>query len=135
MNFTSNIYVIDDDEIHQFTMKKLLSMLGLSNHVTKFRNGEEAITFLKTQTENKKYLPDIIYLDINMPIMNGFEFLEEFSKLKSRLAKQVKIYMVSSSVDDVDIKKAIENKEIVSYLTKPIDLNELKSTIIDTKIA
>lgn len=74
---------------------------------------------------NDKELPDVIFLDIDMPIMDGFEFMEEYVKLKPKLGKKITIYMVSSSVDPVDIDRAKKISEITDYIIKPITQDQL----------
>ena len=124
------IYIIDDDQIYQFTTKKALEILGFQNKIKSFLDGEEAMNFISNNIENEEELPDIIFLDINMPIMNGYEFLDEFLSVNSKFTKKVTIHLVSSSVDQVDIDKAEKNSHIASYITKPIKIEKLK-TILD----
>jgi CheY-like chemotaxis protein len=79
--------------------------------------------------DNSSNLPDVIFLDINMPVMDGFQFMEEYIKLKPQLSKQITIYMATSSVDEVDIKRAKQISEIADYLVKPIEPDKLLSII------
>jgi CheY-like chemotaxis protein len=78
---------------------------------------------------NDVELPDIIFLDIDMPIMDGFQFMEEYVKIKPKLGKKITIYMVSSSVDPVDIERARKISEITDYIVKPITQNQLTDII------
>jgi len=71
-------------------------------------------------------LPDVILLDINMPVMDGWEFMHEFAKIKPRTGKKIAVYMVSSSVDLNDIHRAKNISEVSDYLFKPVRINQLK---------
>ncbi|OAB81439.1 response regulator [Cochleicola gelatinilyticus] len=120
-----NICVIDDDKIYQFTISKTIKVYDLANEILIFSDGEEALDFFIKNIDNTKDLPDIILLDINMPIMDGFQFMEEYIKLKPRVGKKILIYMVSSSVDPSDIRRAEMISEISDYIIKPIEPGEL----------
>ncbi|WP_178985459.1 response regulator [Winogradskyella helgolandensis] len=122
-----NICIIDDDDIYQFTITKILQSLKLNKKIIAFSDGEEALDFMIANLYNDDELPDVIFLDINMPIMDGFQFMEEYVKLKPKWNKKITIYMVSSSVDPVDIEKANKISDISDYIIKPIKPNELKS--------
>ena len=91
-----NICIVDDDEIYKFTVLKTLESLKLNKKVKVFSDGDEAFNFLLENLNNKKILPDVILLDINMPIMDGFQFMEEFIKIKPRVGKKITIYMAVS---------------------------------------
>lgn len=117
-----NVCLIDDDKIYQFTARKILESTGLAKNILSFYNGNEAILYLKDR-ENKENdrLPDVIFLDINMPVMNGWQFLEEFKKITGHIKKAITIYVVSSSVDDCDIQKSREFPSVTDYIVKPIN--------------
>ncbi len=114
------ICIIDDDDVYQYTVSRTIKTSQLAREVLVFSDGEEAINFMIDNVANSTEIPDVIFLDINMPIMDGFEFMEEFVKLKPRVGKVVKIYMVSSSVDPVDMERALKISEISDYIVKPI---------------
>jgi CheY-like chemotaxis protein len=120
-----NVCLIDDDKIYQFTARKILESTGLAKKILSFYNGSEAIVFLKQRfSTDQNELPDIIFLDINMPVMNGWQFLEEYHKINDRFQKTITIFVVSSSVDDCDIQRSKEFSEVTDYIVKPI--NRLK---------
>ncbi|GAA4231731.1 response regulator [Postechiella marina] len=124
-----NICIVDDDEIYQFTISKMLKTFNFGDKIISFEDGEEALHYMMDNLNNEKELPDVIFLDINMPIMDGFQFMEEYVKIKPKLSKIVTIYMVSSSVDPVDIERARKIAEISDYIIKPIKPGELKTII------
>ncbi|NLP59104.1 response regulator [Lutibacter sp. B1] len=72
------ICIVDDDEIYQFTITKIIELNNLAEKTIVFSDGEEALDFITENFDNGKKLPDIIFLDINMPIMDGFQFIEEY---------------------------------------------------------
>lgn len=112
--------LIDDDSIYTYTMERMLSNGGYCNNLMIFKDGEEAIAYFKSILTETDKIPDVIFLDVNMPVMGGWEFLEEFSQLKPTLAKNVTIYVVSSSVFASDIEKAKSISAVSDYIIKPI---------------
>ena len=120
-----NAFIIDDDDIYIFGIKKLVQIKKLCKEIHTFSNGFDALQRLKELEAQKKPFPEIILLDIKMPVMNGWEFMEKFSEIDESLRKDTKTYMVSSSIDPEDIEKANKLREIEEYIIKPIDLNTL----------
>lgn len=117
-----NVCLIDDDKVYQFTSKMILEATLLTSRITTFFNGQEAIEFfLDPANQQIDILPDVIFLDINMPIMNGWNFLEAFDKIFYTLPKKILIYVVSSSVDDSDIEKSKSFVSVADYVIKPIN--------------
>jgi CheY-like chemotaxis protein len=135
MNKPFIICIVDDDEIYKFTMRKTIEMNKLARKVLIFSDGEEALDFITDNLGNNQDLPDVIFLDINMPIMDGFQFMQEYIKIKPRVGKKITIYMVSSSVDADDIEKANEISDIAGYLIKPIKASELNDIIAELEKA
>lgn len=124
-----NICIIDDDSIYQYTITKTIEAYNLAKGIMIFSDGEEALDFFIRNLDCSENLPDIILLDINMPIMDGFQFMQEYIKIKPRVGKKILIYMVSSSVDSNDIEKAKRIGEISDYIIKPIKPGELISIV------
>lgn len=110
--------MVDDDNIYQFTAKKTLESMGLAQEVSIFPDGEQALAFIKQNLSRPELLPDVIFLDINMPIMDGWQFVEAFQELK--LPRKIALYMVSSSVDEADLKRSQEYPVIDDYIIKPV---------------
>lgn len=130
-----SICLIDDDQIYTFGFKKLINLKGFNSKVINFRDGEQAIMWIKTRL-NSALLPDIIFLDINMPNMDGWEFMKEFAEIKSQLGKKITIYMLSSSIDLNDIYRAKNILDVEDYIFKPVNghqlteiLNEAQQTV------
>lgn len=129
-NDVLNICIVDDDNIYQFAMGRILkSMEDVPKQIITFSDGEEAIEYFEKQINTQSSLPDVLLLDINMPIMDGFQFLEAYNKLKSKIKQRIAIYMISSSVDPVDIETANKFDCITDYVTKPLKSTVLKDII------
>ncbi|WP_338841065.1 response regulator [Flavobacterium ginsenosidimutans] len=119
--------IIEDNLIDQFITKKLLKK-GLDvNPLYIANNGKEGIDWL---LKNPNHNSLVIFLDIQMPIMNGFEFLDEFSRLPEDIKEKIRIYVLSSTLDIDEIKKAKENKYVSDFWNKPFRLDTLKSTFL-----
>lgn len=125
----SSICIIDDDEVYKFFVQKILKIKKLAEDVLTFPDGEEAYDFINDNWENPEKLPDIIFLDINMPIMDGFQFMEEYTKLKPKIDKKITIYMITSSIDPVDLERSKKYPEISDFVTKPITAEVLQRII------
>ena len=94
------IAIIDDDSIFQLTTKAKLKKLGLADEIMSFSDGEEAFEFLRFAEPLE--LPNIIFLDINMPIVDGWDFIELFKTFPDQNRDQMMIFMLSSSINPVD---------------------------------
>lgn len=117
----NRILLIDDDPIQNLINTKLLSKLEVTDHIQVAKNGVEAFD---RYLESTLDLPDIIFLDINMPIMNGWQFLDSLSLKK--LGILPRIFMLTSSISPEDIKKSINHQMVENYITKPLSINKLK---------
>lgn len=119
------ICLVDDDDVYHYIMEYTISKKKLAKTILKFMDGETAINFIKGNLTNQSKLPELILLDLNMPVMDGWEFLHEFVIIQSQLKKKITIYVVTSSVNETDIEKA-QNFQIISgYLIKPITEEKL----------
>ncbi len=125
MNVLKQIMLIDDDEVYNFicseTIKKILNIKDIITY-TSSQNG---LNFLAKSIADKAQLPDLIFIDINMPILDGWSFIEEYQKMSSDIAQKVLIYIQSSSVYDEDIEKSKTYAVIDGFITKPLSLAQL----------
>lgn len=112
------VALVDDDPIYNQAFKNLLIAWRIENPFLFFINGKEALDFIRVKEASA--LPDILLLDLNMPIMNGWGFMENFTGLAPELQKNISIYLVSSSIWEEDLKRAQKNKLIREFITKPI---------------
>jgi CheY-like chemotaxis protein len=113
---------VDDDEVTIFYNTHVINKLGVTEHVHAELNGEEALRYLtQKQQRTPAYVkPDLIFLDINMPIMNGFEFLEAYEQLPAEDKGRHMIVMLTSSMLEVDRMNAAQYSSVSGYLPKPL---------------
>lgn len=121
--------LIDDDFIHLFGMKRMIQRYETSVGIIEFTNGLDAINFFRSP-HNTEEIPEVVFLDINMPIMNGWEFMDEFVKIRHNIQKKIDVYILSSSTDSMDIQKAKSNPEITDYIVKPLTPDLLKNIFL-----
>jgi len=121
-----SIMLIDDNPIDLFVHERLLMHNGLGNRVMKFSTAIDALEYLKQHIVKGDDLPDLILLDIMMPELTGFDFLEQYNKFKNDLAKTPRIFMLSSSENEEDIKKVHADPLVEHLLQKPLLVATLK---------
>jgi len=124
-----NVLLVDDDSIFNFLNAKTLQSLGFVNDIHTASNGKQAIDLFNDYFGRSKPLPDIILLDLNMPIMDGFSFLEAFRRLDLPGKDKVKVVIVTSSGSPDDIKRA-KDLGVSQYLTKPLDAESLRKALM-----
>lgn len=125
MTTLKTLTIVDDDDISVFLTTKIIEQTNLVDLIKVFGNGLDAINFLKENKNNVDALPDIILLDLSMPIMNGWQFLEEYNKLNPTIGKKITIYICSSSISPDDITRAKTISEVSDYIIKPITKDKL----------
>jgi len=129
----SKILCVDDDAITLMLCKKVISKAEFSKEIDTAINGEKALLYLESIIEDKEkdentIFPELIFLDLNMPVMNGWEFLDVFSTDKySKVFKDTKVIVLSSTIDPKDIEKSKSYSMVINFLSKPITLEILKS--------
>jgi len=126
INDEFHILIIDDDEINNFIAAKLIDKIPPKAKVSTRLNGQEGIDFIKSCINNEEKMPDIIFLDINMPVMNGWEFLEEYETIKDQITKKVVINMLSSSVYNDDISKSQTFSTVNRFISKPLTIEKIQ---------
>lgn len=124
---TVSVLLVDDDEINNFISIKLIKKALTNTSIMACLNGKFAIDqLLETQYKNPADMPDYILLDINMPIMNGWEFLDEYKRLNIDPLGKSKIYIISSSVFSNDINKARSYPLVKDFVSKPLNVEKIK---------
>jgi CheY-like chemotaxis protein len=119
------ILLVDDDNLANIIHKSVMQKCNFSEDYVIKSCPLEALTYLFSNQDLEDLMPQIIFLDINMPRMNGFEFLKEYSKLPLNVIEKVNIYILSSSSCDRDKEEADNFKFLKGYLTKPLSKDKL----------
>jgi CheY-like chemotaxis protein len=118
-----SVLLVDDDQVSCFINDRILKTFGVTANIYTASNGKEALNFIQENTNNQHTFPDLILLDLHMPVMNGFEFMEDFSKIERKGAAP-KVIILTSSANPVDRKK-VEQYPILGYMNKPLLVEEL----------
>lgn len=121
----NKVMVIDDNKIDLFIINKIIERTYFSKEVLTCQSAKEALDHLSNQNIIAEEVPSVIFLDINMPEMNGFEFLDAFAQLNSTLINNIAVIMLTSSQNPEDIQKANDNPYVVFYLHKPLTIAKL----------
>ena len=129
MNKIDMACIIDDDEIFIYGLKRMMQVANFCDSIMIYRDGQEALDSLKAIIKNKEKLPDVILLDLNMPILDGWQFLDEFVQIN--LDQKITIYVVSSSIDPADVLKAQEYSAVSNYIIKPVSMEVLQGIFKD----
>ncbi len=125
------VMLIDDNEIDNLINQKIIEASSICEHIFTHTGGKSAIEFLKNMekiaTENDlKGLPEIIFLDIDMPLMDGFQFLDEFDNLSELTKAHCKIVMLTSSINPQDMSKSKKYTSVRKYINKPLTQENLR---------
>jgi CheY-like chemotaxis protein len=115
------IFLIDDDPIYVLLTKKIITNVSSGFEISEFGDGQLALERLIDLSQENAQLPDIIFLDLSMPVMDGWEFLAEYSLLKKSLKKEIILYIVSSSISPREVERSKEYHEVVDFLIKPLE--------------
>ena len=126
MQFTVNcILLIEDDEATNFFHQIILKKIGFTGNVQVAKDGKKAIDYLKQAAEGKHPIPNLIFLDINMPVMNGWEFLEKYRSLPLEMITKIVVIILTSSPNPADEKKAKLFTEVAAFMQKPLTADML----------
>ena len=115
------VCIIDDDRIYRYTVKHFLTQHFSQDEILEYENGEDALVSLSEQLESGNELPEVIMVDINMPIVDGWEFLEKFWSKVQHLVQLPKLYLISSSNSISTVDRASRLSYLQGYLTKPLN--------------
>ncbi|HLF51542.1 response regulator [Flavobacterium sp.] len=129
MNPIKNLMIIDDDDVFVFLTKKTIAQVNVVENIKVFDNGLDSINYIKENWENADLLPEVIFLDLSMPIMDGWQFLDEYILLEPKIEKEIIIYVISSSISPEDLKKAKSINVVTDFIVKPITKEKLMEVI------
>ena len=121
----SLVMLVDDNDTDNFISKRIIEITKFAEEVEIKNSGKSALEYLEEHKEDVKKLPDIIFLDINMPIVDGFVFLYEFEKFNETIRNKCKVIILSSSDNKRDIDKIVNNDHVIKFVTKPLTENAL----------
>ena len=119
--------LIDDDEIICIVHPAIIRQAFPDSQINIIKSSIEALEYLKTLATTNEPAPDVIFLDINLPQMSGFELLEKLSEEDINYLKNSKIYMLSSSIDQRDLDRVAANKMVIGFVGKPLSMDFMKS--------
>lgn len=121
------ILLVEDSRIDEMNVRRAFDRVGIDNPLVVARTGEEALALLNPDTASGGFhLPGLMLLDLNMPVMNGHEFLEEVKK--DRLLRKIPVIVLTSSDEERDVRRAFENGA-AGYFLKPVDFSDFVENI------
>jgi len=125
--------IIDNDKMVLFIQEKIMQISGFSNKPYKYEDASKALGYFKPTTKNHQKVKDVVvFLDINMPYVSGWEFLDELKKLK--LEQKIHVIVVTSSIDLRDKENAFEYNNVVDYFIKPVTTEDLEKLKLNKRI-
>jgi len=128
-NIFDLVLLVDDNDTDNFISKRIIEITKFAKRVEVKNSGKSALEYLEREQNNPENLPEIIFLDINMPIVDGFVFLFEFEMFAETLKNKCRIVILSSSDNKRDVEKIVDNEYVIKFLTKPLTeslLGEIK---------
>jgi CheY-like chemotaxis protein len=120
------VMLVDDNDTDNFISKRIIELTKFAKRTEIKNSGKSALQYLESEQNNDINLPDLIFLDINMPIVDGFVFLYEFEKFPDNIKKKCKVIILSSSDNKRDIDKIVNNNYVIKFITKPLTDEVLK---------
>jgi len=121
------VMIIDDNQIDRYIATRTIIKSKFSNTVLEYSSATEALKYLQDNQSNTEMLPEIIFVDIYMPIMSGFEFMQAYDDLREPLKKYCRIFIISSTIDSDDITKVENDKNVENFHQKPITADFLRN--------
>lgn len=123
------VLLVDDNDTDNFINQRIIELAGFSKNIVVKNSGKSALEYLQQEENNLENLPDLIFLDINMPIVDGFVFLIEFEQFSEAVKNKCKVCVLSSSDNHRDIERITSNEFVVDFVTKPLSVETLNGLI------
>ena len=114
------VMLVDDNDTDNFISKRIIEITDFSEDVIVKNSGKSALDYLEDNKDKPESLPEIIFLDINMPIVDGFVFLYEYEKFNNEIKDKCRVIILSSSDNKRDIDKIVNNDYVIKFVTKPL---------------
>jgi CheY-like chemotaxis protein len=130
--FTETVLLVDDNDTDNFIHKRIIELAGFSKNIVVKNSGKSALEYLESNQVQPDSIPGVVFLDINMPIVDGFVFLFEYDNFPEEIKQKCKIVILSSSDNKKDIDRIVDNEYVVHFITKPLSeesLDELKGIL------
>ncbi|HLZ87430.1 MAG TPA: response regulator [Puia sp.] len=124
-----NIFLIDDDPVFVFLTRKMIRSMNFKAEINEISDGLMAISYLSENIDKPELLPDIIFLDLSMPVMDGWEFLNEYALLQPRLTKKIALFIVSSSISPHEVERSKTFQVVHDFLIKPLAKGKIREII------
>ncbi len=128
------VLLVDDNDTDNFISKRIIEITKFAKRVEIRNSGKSALEYLEQAKDNPSQLPDVIFLDINMPIVDGFVFLFEFEMFPDPIKEKCKVIILSSSNNKRDIAKIVDNEYVIKFITKPLtekSLQEIQALLME----
>jgi CheY-like chemotaxis protein len=131
-NNVDHVMLVDDNETDNFIHKRIIELTGFAKNIIVKNSGKSALEYLESNRNNIQNLPAVIFLDINMPIVDGFVFLFEYENFPENVKEKCKVVILSSSDNKRDIDRIVDNEYVINFITKPLSeeaLGELRKLL------
>ena len=128
------VLLVDDNDTDNFISKRIIEITKFAQRVEVRNSGKSALEYLEQTKDTPENLPDVIFLDINMPIVDGFVFLFEFEMFPDQIKEKCKVIILSSSNNKRDIAKIVDNEYVIKFITKPLTekaLQEIQALLVE----
>ncbi|NNF20083.1 MAG: response regulator [Flavobacteriaceae bacterium] len=122
--------IIDDDPIFIYGTKRIMKEVNFCDEILVYQNGQQALDGLSSIVESDENFPSVIFLDLNMPIMTGWEFLDNLTSINHPRKDNLIIYIISSSIDPRDLERVKDYEVVHNYILKPVTPKDL-STVME----
>ncbi len=124
---TERVMILDDNDIDNFITQRVLNKSHFTKQVDICNSGVELLEYLKRNEHHLDKIPEVIFVDLNMPVIKGFVFLFEFNALSKALKDKCQIIVLSSLKEDLSVDKVLQNEFVADFIAKPLTASALKN--------